>query len=768
LFFKLRGLSVPIFIIVLLKGMEASTPKSLPAGLQLINQLMAYIKYGRLMGLLFIIGILMGVSYFVFSPSVYFSRSLIDLKIFALPITADGDGGPRFLRNLVGQLNSRQMIAWTAHRLGVGKPSDSFETLREGPLKQVEVGVLDNGTLQVTVYSRHAWVVREFPKALVDQYESYYREQRLEWMSVGIKKYQDELKELRAKIDEKLKGQVNFERTNDVTTVMIEQNSLAQVPLDVLYVQHKLRKFEELESILVSRRERGVEPLEELSLLESAKETINKSVNTNLVGQLLPASGDVKDALVNPAGALALPPSQSVVVQPSMIEGLRPWQQLEKDKRNIEREIGESSRIYLEDAEVMKRLRDRLRQNNQSIIAELGVERQRFDVEHRRLQAELKSLEAKLPEYSRITEKLNKVRQDYVLGQDGDVAWNAAYASLNKMLTSIQYGVDKERVDLSFRSYSQLRDENPVSPTKSKLAMIAISLAFGLALGIPFGLEQLNDRITSMEALEAATGLKGIGIIPKSTSEFLEDVTRPVESDVRKPNNVLECYRVLRAHLKLQLDNKPGTKVVMFTSSRPSEGKTVTAANVAWALQGSGSKTLVVDLDFRRGRQHKLFKDPRGPGFCQALSGQMKLQDVVRHTNLPNLDYCARGETVAGSSELLCRLGLEEAIEEWKKTYDWIILDTPPVLGLSETTSLQRVADGVVIIIKADSTYRRDVIDAVTQIKKSGAKIFGVVLNNVDLSKLSNYYYYYYSSAHYYQSFDEDPVTENSIKRTTA
>jgi capsular exopolysaccharide synthesis family protein len=404
----------------------------------------------------------------------------------------------------------------------------------------------------------------------------------------------------------------------------------------------------------------------------------------------------------------------------------------------------------------MKRLRERLRLVNEGLVAELAVERKRFDVDHRRLREEAVNLEAKIPEYARSTEKLNKLRQEYTLGQEGDLAWNKAYTDLSKLVTTMEFGIDKDRVDIRFREYSMLRDEDPVSPTKSKLAMIAVALAIGMGLGIPFGVEQLNDRFTSLESFERATGIRGIGVIPTSTTEFLEDVTRPVESNVRKPHHVLECYRVLRAQLALQLSATPGTKIVMVTSSRPREGKTTTSANLAWALQSSGARTLLVDLDFRRGRLHKLFNEPRGPGLCQALTGEFTLEETKRHTALPLFDYYSRGETVPGSSELLCRLGLEQAVEEWKTQYDWIVLDTPPVLGLSETASLQRVADGVVIVAKSDFSYRRDVLDTIAQLSKSGAKICGVVLNSVDLSKISNYYYYYYSSANYYNTFEDD------------
>lgn len=738
--------------------MATTTPKKGVVGVELLHNAVGYLKYGRLVSLLFLLGVLAGMAYYVFSPAIYYSRSLIDYKFFALPVAADGVDGRTTsgaIRSVVGQLGSRQMIAWTAHSLGVGRESSSFEELRSGPLRKIEVNVLDGATLQVDVYSPNPDVVREFSKALISQFDNYMRKKRFEFFEIALKRYNDELGLLKQRIDQSLQTKTDFERDNELNELLIKQNSLAQVPLEILRVQHKLRRYEEVRGIITSRTQNGhLDVLEHLSLLESAKRT---SLSDDQVGRLVvPPSGDLKDTLLLPPNAQVAQASPTVVVQPSMTEGLSAWQNLEKEKRVLEKEIAEALRTYLEGHEIVKALRTRQRQVEEALSSELLVEQKRFEVERLRLAGQIQELEGKLPEYSAMTEKLNKLRQDYTLGNEGDLAWSKAYAELAKMVTTIQFGGDKDRIDLQFREFSMLRDVDPVSPTKSKLALLAIVLGLGMAIGIPIGLEQLNDKVTSLASLEKITGLKGLGIVPTTSSTFLEGVTRGIESDPRKPNHVLECYRVFRAHLGLQLGDKEGCKVVMFTSARPSEGKTVTAANMAWTLQSIGARTLLVDLDFRKGRVHKLFGVNRAPGICHALTGEMSLDDAVRHTHLPNFHYCTRGNTTGGSAELLCRLGLEQALATWRQQYDWIILDTPPVLGLSETTNLQRVTDAVVLVVKAEKTHGRDVSEAVEQLLKAGAPMAGFVLNNVDMSKVSNYYYYYYSSSYYYQAFEED------------
>jgi succinoglycan biosynthesis transport protein ExoP len=720
--------------------------------LKLTSYLLDYLKYGRLMWLMMIFGGFGGVAYFVFSPALYESKSIIDLKIYALPISSDGlDSGARMQRNLLNQLGSRQMIAGAAHRMGIAPETASFEELRTRQLRKVTVSMLDWSTLQIVVISEDPAIVRDFPKAMIEHYEVYQKELRVAFMEAAMQKYLDELEALKQRIGDKLKKQADFTRENSVAELLIEQNALAQVPLDILKIQHRLGRYDDVAKI-ISERGQTLSPLEELSLLESAK---TAALEESRLGAVLQATGDVGTALSTTLAVAARP--STLVVQPQMIDGLRPWQELEKSIRSIEVEIQESLRTYLEDHQIVKELRNRLRQQEEALTAELDVERKAFLVDKTRLQDELAQLQKKLPEYTSFTEKVNKLRSDYTLDQEGDLAWTQAYTELAKRVTTMEFGADKDRVDLSWKSYTLLRDVDPISPTKSKLLMMALALGLGLAAGVPFCMEQLNGRVVQLERLELATGYKGIGIVPKTESAFLEEVVRPNEEATLRPNNVLECFRLIRAHLSLDVQPRAGrrARVILCTSARPSEGKTSLAANLSWAFQSMGQKVLLVDMDFRRGRVHRLFKEKAGPGLCQALTREIPLKDVIRSAVAPLWDYIPRGNTVAGSSELLCRLDVETVVDNLAEHYDWIILDTPPVLGLSETVGLQRLADACIVVARCNIALTRDVVDAITRLEKAGAKLAGFVLNEVDLSKISNYYYYYYSSAHYYNQFDE-------------
>jgi capsular exopolysaccharide synthesis family protein len=170
-----------------------------------------------------------------------------------------------------------------------------------------------------------------------------------------------------------------------------------------------------------------------------------------------------------------------------------------------------------------------------------------------------------------------------------------------------------------------------------------------------------------------------------------------------------------------------------------------------------GERVLLVDCDLRRGRQHVLLKLDNSQGMSHMLTGQISPRAAVLSTGQKGFDAIPRGPIIPGSTEMLCQEGFALLVQEWRTRYDRIILDCPPVLGLSESASLQRLADGLVLVVRSEKTSMKDVKDAVTLLRKTGAHFFGFVLNGVDLSKIGNYYQYYYYSAQYYDQFDGEP-----------
>jgi Mrp family chromosome partitioning ATPase len=155
------------------------------------------------------------------------------------------------------------------------------------------------------------------------------------------------------------------------------------------------------------------------------------------------------------------------------------------------------------------------------------------------------------------------------------------------------------------------------------------------------------------------------------------------------------------------------------------------------------------------------------PGLTSLLVESATEDEVIMKTQTENLDVIPRGPIVVGSTEILCQQRFHDLVAKWRTQYDRIVLDTPPVLGLSETVNLQQVADGVLIAVRSEVTPVHDVALAADNLRRSGAHMIGFILNAVDLTKITNYYDYYYYSADYYYEFaqgGDDEDEEVTIK----
>ena len=213
-----------------------------------------------------------------------------------------------------------------------------------------------------------------------------------------------------------------------------------------------------------------------------------------------------------------------------------------------------------------------------------------------------------------------------------------------------------------------------------------------------------------------------------------------------RPKSVFsEDIRTIRTNLDFSL-SEYDKKVIMVTSSLPSEGKSFISSNLAVAISQNGNRVLVVDCDLRRGRLHKIFEVSNAQGLSNLISKYTKDIDVkefVKKTEISKLYVLPRGVVPPNPSELLSSSRFNSIIEDLKEYFDYIILDSAPVNGLPDALILSNVADRVVIV----SQYGETSIDALADTKKAlenvSANIAGVIVNRIPRSK-SKYGYYYY------------------------
>jgi polysaccharide biosynthesis transport protein len=267
----------------------------------------------------------------------------------------------------------------------------------------------------------------------------------------------------------------------------------------------------------------------------------------------------------------------------------------------------------------------------------------------------------------------------------------------------------------------------PVEPNgPNPWRVIALALAFGLALGIAaaFLLDYLDDSIRTPEDLAEIAGKRPVlAVVPVNPTAD----PRPIA--YTKPGDMAaESYRTLRTNL-LFLGFDGAMRAIQVTSSLPGEGKTTTASNLAVLLAQAGHSVVLVDADLRRPRVHELFDLPVAPGLTSALVSEAGPLPV--HLVDTNLSVIPSGLIPPNPSEMLSGRRMTQVMETLTSRFDFVILDSAPVLPVSDAVALSRHADAVVVVAQAERTSRPSIVDTLASLEQVSAPVVGLVLNRV-------------------------------------
>ena len=204
---------------------------------------------------------------------------------------------------------------------------------------------------------------------------------------------------------------------------------------------------------------------------------------------------------------------------------------------------------------------------------------------------------------------------------------------------------------------------------------------------------------------------------------------------------ISEQYRTLRTNLEFSSVDNP-LKSMLVTSSSPSEGKSMTTANLAVVYAQQGLKVLLIDADLRKPTVHYTFRLDNLRGLSNILVNEATIEDTAYSTGIGNLDVISSGPIPPNPSELLGSKRMEGLIREASNSYDLIIFDTPPVLAVTDAQILGNVVDGTILVVRSGQTEYELAIKAKEALEPAKAKLLGTVLNDREKTSTTNYYYY--------------------------
>ena len=304
---------------------------------------------------------------------------------------------------------------------------------------------------------------------------------------------------------------------------------------------------------------------------------------------------------------------------------------------------------------------------------------------------------------------------------------------------------------------------------------LALSVILGVMLGIgtAFFLEYLDSSIKTAEEIEKVGHIPSLGMIPmldngalpESTSQHLETITH-----FQPRSQISEAISHIRSAIMLSTSTSP-PQVIVVTSSNPGEGKTTSTSNIAIGLSGGERKVLLVDCDLRKPRLHRALGISNRRGLTNYLTGGSSLEELIKPTEVPCLDFLPAGPTPPNPNDLLSSSAFSKMLAILRQNYRHIVIDSPPVIGFADARTLSVLSDGVVLVFKHHSTTREAARLAVQMLVQNNSQILGGILTMVRKDRMGyGAYYGYYKYYHkYYKSYGDstEDKKDNSPKKLT-
>jgi len=341
----------------------------------------------------------------------------------------------------------------------------------------------------------------------------------------------------------------------------------------------------------------------------------------------------------------------------------------------------------------------------------------------------------------------NKVSIDYQMLQQEAESNRTLYDMLLKRLKETNISEESRYINIHIVDPAEV-PESPIKPTTRRNVMLAMVIGLMGGIGLIFFFEYLDNTVKTPDDVQNRFGLPYLGPVPNFEIKANEPGGELVILNAPKAS-ASEAFRGLRTSLFFSFSQQ-GPKVVLITSADAREGKTLVAANLAVAMAQGGNRVLVLDCDMRRPRVHKLFNLAREPGMSNVLAGADPWDKMVKPTPVANLWVIPAGPIPPNPAELLTSNVMPLIIQELHQHYDRIIIDSPPIIAVTDSVALSRMADGVILVVKVGLTPREVIESALRQLKDIDAKVLGMVLNDVPVDRDSYYYsHYYYYHYHY-------------------
>jgi succinoglycan biosynthesis transport protein ExoP len=414
-------------------------------------------------------------------------------------------------------------------------------------------------------------------------------------------------------------------------------------------------------------------------------------------------------------------------------------QQLKSQLTDAQRQHGQLSEQLGEKHPEMAKIRAAIQASEARLQAEIAKVAQAVRNEYLTAQEQERSLTRMLEDQKHDALSLNQIEIEYGVLQRNAESTHKLYQTLLQRTNETNVAGELRTSNVRIVDAAEV-PRGPVRPNHKADMMVGLLGGIVFAVALAFFFEYIDNRIKLPQDIKAHLGVPLLGFIPAIRHKSKE-ASPLLSSDV--PSGFSEAFRSVRTNV-LFSSASDETRSIVVTSTAPREGKTVVASNLAIALAQAGRRVLLIDADLRRPRVHEVFGYAQEPGLSNFLVERLNSSQVVRKSGVPGLYVMSAGKQPPNPAELLGSRRFLDFVQSLGEHFDWVIIDSPPVLAVTDAAILAHDTTGVVFVVGAEMTNRDAAQSAVAQLEKAGAHIVGAVLNGVKLDENSYYYSKYY------------------------
>lgn len=695
----------------------------------------------------FLYCLLGGVVYLLLAPKQYYTSTRV--MIYHDP-TLQVTEKTEFWRSwqlYQNILQSERMVDLVVPRLEAKWASEmgGVEAMR----LPVSIRVYGNlSMMDVSVISRNPPYNEAFLKVVLEEFNRERKLAETESYQSAIRSLEDELDRLETRIKDAESDVIEFQRVNQLT-----------------YVTEKGNMERSYLGALMNRRR---ELTTELMMLDSQfgrlgdatpgtiADVVRMTEETARVVPLEPGAGGetgegegAATSPATPAGEKAAPTEAQLAEEAARRANIQVWQEGQVELNRLkEREKLMLQTLRPEHPEIVM-LRKQIADLEAKLAVTAEVERERVRSRKEAIRLQVEALEA----------AERRWQNSYFLASQKQADFRHLQAVVGRyegMYHEIYGRLQELRVDQEMRAerFQVVRDvgtnPKPAWPDPFKILLMALAAGLGTGFGFAFLTHFLDNKVQSIVDVEEAVGVPFLGGVPFWVHSNLDRRIRPIVGEEHS-SGASEAYRSLRTNILLALD-KANKKVALFTSADSKEGKTLTVLNLSLMVARSGKKVLLLDMDLRRGVLHKSLEMERSPGITDVLKAGGSLRKVIGATAHENLWFAPSGSTVKNTAELLQATDLHALINDVKDDYDYVFMDSAPVLRVTDTVIL---ADpklcAVIYIAHANRTPKPMIRYSIEMLGE--AHILGLVVNSLEMHKISSLFYSYQYPNYAYYSY---------------